>query len=209
MILVSQIRAARALLGLTQKDLANLAGVSLGTLNNIERGTQGDPKLSTMKAVQQALEAAGVEFTDERAGGVGVRFSKAAMQGADSRSVLIIDDNDADRLLYATWLSRQPGHRYKIIEAGNAKEGYDAFVNTEPDLILLDFMMYGKDGFQLLVQMKKNHSRVPPIIFVTAMPSDNVKQSVMAMGAKAYLNKNYLNKDTLYSAVDRALEPVA
>ncbi len=204
MISVAQIRAARALLGLTQKDLAEMAGVSLGTLNNIERGTQGDPKLSTMKAVQKALETAGVEFTDERTGGVGVRFSKVA-NSASALSVLIIDDNDADRLLYASWLSRQSGKKYSITEAGNAKDGYDAFVTTEPDLILLDFMMYGKDGFQLLMQMKKNHSRVPPIIFVTAMPSDNIRQSVLAMGAKDYLNKNHLTKDVLYTAVDKAL----
>lgn len=205
MISVAQIRAARALLGLTQKDLAELAGISLGTLNNIERGTQGDPKLSTMKAVQRALEAAGVEFTDERSGGVGVRFSRSVTNGANPLSVLIIDDNDADRLLYASWLSRQNGRQYSITEAGNAKDGYDAFVTTEPDLILLDFMMYGKDGFQLLMQMKKNHSRIPPIIFVTAMPSDNIRQSVLAMGAKDYLNKNHLTKDVLYTAVDKAL----
>lgn len=204
MITVAQIRAARALLGLTQKDLAQLAGVSLGTLNNIERGTQGDPKLSTMKAVQKALETAGVEFTDERSGGVGVRFSRTAPNN-NTLSVLIIDDNDADRLLYASWLARQPDHKYSITEAGNAKDGYEAFINTEPDLILLDFMMYGKDGFQLLMQMKKNHSRIPPIIFVTAMPSENIRQSVMAMGAKDYLNKNQLTKDLLYTSVNKAL----
>lgn len=204
MVLVEQIRAARALLGITQNDLAKLAKISLGTLNNIERGNQSDPKVSTMRAIQQALENAGVEFTDERSGGIGVRFSAAHRKNL-IHTVLIIDDNAADRLLYSTWLSSQPGKRYKIIEATNAKEGYDAFLEYTPGLILLDFMMYGKDGFQLLVQMKKSHGEIPPIIFVTAMPSENIKQSVLSMGAKAYLSKNYLSRETLYDAVTKAL----
>lgn len=204
MILVEQIRAARALLGVTQNELAKMAGISLGTLNNIERGNQSDPKVSTMRAIQQALEDAGVEFTDERSGGIGVRFSAAQRKNL-IHTVLIIDDNSADRLLYTTWLSSQPGKRYKIIEATNAREGYDAFLESNPDIILLDFMMYGKDGFQLLVQMKKSHGEVPPIIFVTAMPSENIRQSVLSMGAKAYLSKNYLTRDALYAAVAKAL----
>lgn len=205
MIIVAQIRAARALLGITQGELAKLANISLGTLNNIERGTQTDPKISTMNAIQGALESAGVEFLDLRSGGIGVRF-KMQVKDGKVRTALIIDDNDADRLLYSTWLSSQPGQSYHIIEASNAKDGYEAFVHNAPDVIILDFMMYGKDGFQLLVQMKKAHAEIPPIIFVTAMPSENIKQSVLAMGAKAYLNKNYLTKDTLYSAVNKALE---
>lgn len=204
MIRIEQIRAARALLGITQGDLAKQAGISLGTLNNIERGIQTDPKLSTMRAIQTALEAAGVEFTDERSGGIGVRFGLHA-KAAESQTALIIDDNDADRLLYTTWLSSQQGKRYRIIEASNAKEGYESFLQHRPDLILLDFMMYGKDGFELLAQMKKNHNDIPPVIFVTAMPSENIKQSVLSMGAKAYLNKNYLTKDVLYSTIDKAV----
>lgn len=60
----SQLRAARALIGAKQSDLAKAAGISLATLNNIERGV-GDPRTSTLVAIVQALAGAGVEFADD------------------------------------------------------------------------------------------------------------------------------------------------
>jgi len=60
----SQIRAARALIGIKQSDLARGAGISLATLNNIERGV-GDPRTSTLEAIERALAASGIEFASD------------------------------------------------------------------------------------------------------------------------------------------------
>lgn len=58
------------MLGMTQAELAQKAGMSTTGLNNIEKGN-ADPKASTLRAIQSALEAAGVEFiNDERGDGV-------------------------------------------------------------------------------------------------------------------------------------------
>jgi predicted transcriptional regulator len=76
MITPEQIRGARAMLGLTQAALAEAAGISTTGLNNIERGS-ADPKASTLRAVQTALEAAGVIFQGDGemvVGGPGVRL---------------------------------------------------------------------------------------------------------------------------------------
>jgi predicted transcriptional regulator len=75
MITPQQIRGARAMLGLTQAELAERAGISKTGLNNIESGGT-DPKASTLRAIKAALEAAGVEFISENGGGAGVRLSK-------------------------------------------------------------------------------------------------------------------------------------
>jgi transcriptional regulator with XRE-family HTH domain len=64
MISPSQIRAARALIGVKQSDLAKASGISLATLNNIERGI-GDPRASTLDAIEQALHGAGVDMTTD------------------------------------------------------------------------------------------------------------------------------------------------
>jgi len=69
MIKPTQIRGARAMLGLTQTDLAKLAGISKTGLINVESGAS-DPKVSTISAIQKALEAAGVEFTNGKRPGV-------------------------------------------------------------------------------------------------------------------------------------------
>jgi predicted transcriptional regulator len=75
MISPSQIRGARAMLGMKQTELAERAGISKTGLINIESGAS-DPKASTLQAVQRALESAGVEFIAENGGGAGVRLRK-------------------------------------------------------------------------------------------------------------------------------------
>eukprot|EP01037_Dinobryon_pediforme_P031638 gene31638-36231_t len=61
MISARQIRAARALLGWSQQDLADKAIVSLNAVVRIETG-KVDPRLSTLTAIEAALTKGGVEF---------------------------------------------------------------------------------------------------------------------------------------------------
>jgi DNA-binding XRE family transcriptional regulator len=68
----SQIRGARAMLGMTQTELAKLAGLSKTGLLNIENGAS-DPKASTLTAIQTALERAGIEFLEGARPGVRLR----------------------------------------------------------------------------------------------------------------------------------------
>jgi DNA-binding XRE family transcriptional regulator len=77
MIVPEQIKAARAILGVTQDRLASAAGISKTALVNIERG-ESDPKASTLTASQKALEAMGAVFIPENGGGPGVRLAKPA-----------------------------------------------------------------------------------------------------------------------------------
>jgi transcriptional regulator with XRE-family HTH domain len=69
-----QLRMARAAVGWGVRELAAKAGVTANTVTRIENGA--DAKQSTMDALQRALEAAGVEFTNGEQ--PGVRLTKAA-----------------------------------------------------------------------------------------------------------------------------------
>ena len=71
----SQIRAARALLGWSQTKLARAAGIGLATLQRIEQN-EGVVKgnFSTILKIQNVLEQAGIQFTDDEAGEIGVRL---------------------------------------------------------------------------------------------------------------------------------------
>jgi transcriptional regulator with XRE-family HTH domain len=76
MISGKQIRAARALVGWKQRELAAAAGVSAISIKNAEREVV-DSRGSTLNAIQQAFEKAGVIFLetgDTRDGGRGVRL---------------------------------------------------------------------------------------------------------------------------------------
>jgi transcriptional regulator with XRE-family HTH domain len=73
----SQIRAARALLGWSQTTLARSAGIGLATLQRVEQ-SKGVVKANfeTVLKIQKTLENAGVRFTEDEAGEVGVRLIK-------------------------------------------------------------------------------------------------------------------------------------
>lgn len=71
-----QSRAARALLDLTQPDLAKAAGLGLSTVVDFEKSRRDLPG-DTLARLRAALEAAGVEFIPENGGGAGVRLKKA------------------------------------------------------------------------------------------------------------------------------------
>jgi transcriptional regulator with XRE-family HTH domain len=78
MISGKQIRAARALLGWKQRELAAAASVSEVSIKNAERGVV-DSRGSTLNAIQRAFDRAGVMFLDTgdtRNGGPGVRFKE-------------------------------------------------------------------------------------------------------------------------------------
>jgi len=71
-----QLRAARGLLGWTQRDLARAAGTSRYAIVDYENG-RVSPYVRTLQAIVAALERAGVEFTAETAdAGPGVRLRK-------------------------------------------------------------------------------------------------------------------------------------
>ena len=70
-----QSKAARALLELTQGDLADAANLGLSTVVDFEKKRR-QVSAAAVKAIRDALSARGVEFIDENGGGPGVRLRK-------------------------------------------------------------------------------------------------------------------------------------
>jgi transcriptional regulator with XRE-family HTH domain len=73
MISPAQIRAGRHLLGLSQADVARATGLSLPTIKRAESDREVSISADATKAIQAALEAAGIEFTNGRRLGVRLR----------------------------------------------------------------------------------------------------------------------------------------
>jgi transcriptional regulator with XRE-family HTH domain len=78
----SQIRAARALVGWSQTDVATAAGLSVPTVKRAE--ADGGIRVSedAVQAIANALKKAGVEFIAENGGGPGVRLRKKGAGGS-------------------------------------------------------------------------------------------------------------------------------
>ena len=77
MISARQLRAARALVGWGQKDLAEAAGLSLPTIQRMETLGLHRSAAGNVEKVQRALEAQGMEFTDDDAPGVRLRRAQS------------------------------------------------------------------------------------------------------------------------------------
>ena len=75
MISPNQCKAARALLGWTQEQLAVTAGIGISTVREFELG-QRKPIARNRQAILDAFSAAGIEFIDENGGGPGLRLRK-------------------------------------------------------------------------------------------------------------------------------------
>ncbi len=99
MITVNQIKAARALINWTQKDLSTKSGISLAAINKLERELVS-PRQFTLNTLQQTFEREGVEFT----AGPGVRMTEEifSIQVLDKGNVHLKLLNDIDNTLKDT-----------------------------------------------------------------------------------------------------------
>ena len=80
--------------------------------------------------------------------------------------ILVVDDQPANLRAVSALLTR---HGYEVATAGNGDEALALATAQVPDLLLLDMMMPGMDGFELLAQLKQHPElRKLPAIFLTA-----------------------------------------
>jgi transcriptional regulator with XRE-family HTH domain len=75
LISAAQIRAARALIGITQPSLAKAANLGLSTVVDFERARR-DVSRDAILAMKKALERLGIEFIEPNGGGPGVRLKR-------------------------------------------------------------------------------------------------------------------------------------
>jgi len=102
------------------------------------------------------------------------------------KTILIVDDEPAARY----GLRRALESKYRIAEADSAETARGALATEQPDLVLLDVVMPGQSGIQLLQWMREQGNDVP-VLIVSAL--DNAKTAVEALqlGAADYLVKGF------------------
>ena len=102
-------------------------------------------------------------------------------------TVLVVDDDPSTRLLASSTLSSAG---YRVAEAGNGEEAVFAFAGTRPDIVLLDVMMPGLDGFAACREIRKlpGGSHVPIIMMTGRDDVDSIHRSYEA-GATDFITK--------------------
>ncbi|MCL4265457.1 MAG: response regulator [Anaerolineae bacterium] len=105
------------------------------------------------------------------------------------RKILIIEDEFPMRYLIEYQL-KQNG--YEVSLAKDGVEGLKAIVLHRPDLVLLDVMMPGMDGFEVCTHIKNNPETADiPVIFVTASEAYDYRLRAFDVGAAEYITKPF------------------
>ncbi|MCF6734920.1 response regulator transcription factor [Blastococcus sp. KM273129] len=115
-----------------------------------------------------------------------------------SRSVLIIEDDPRIRRMLQLTLQREG---LQVTEAATGEEGLAALAETSFDVVLLDLMLPGKDGFEVCREIRRA-SNVPVIMLTARSDSHDVVAGLEA-GADDYVSKPFVVKEL--SARIRAL----
>ncbi len=100
--------------------------------------------------------------------------------------VLIIDDDRKHSELLQEYFKR---FGIKLVTAGNADEGFRKLSVEDPDLLLLDVMLPGKDGFAICRDVRKSSNI--PIIMLTARGDVIDRVSGLELGADDYIGKPF------------------
>ncbi|MCP4344088.1 MAG: response regulator [Desulfobacterales bacterium] len=112
-----------------------------------------------------------------------------------SPKILIVDD-EPNIVVPLQFLMEQNG--YNVAVASTGDEAISAVQQHKPDLILLDIMLPGFDGFAICQKVRANPDcRDTKIIFITAMGRDMDIAKGMALGGDEFITKPFSNSEVV------------
>jgi len=116
--------------------------------------------------------------------------------------ILIIDDEKSN-LMYLNSLLSPEFTLYMARDGAEAIERANVYL---PDLILLDILMPGMDGFEVLSTLKNSEkTRNIPVIFVTGLSGDEDRIKGLELGAADYITKPF-DDETVLQCITNHLE---
>lgn len=184
---------------LTTFEAAKLCHVSYNTIKNwIKRGlfeayrtAGGHLRIKAMD-----LEA----FCREQ----GIPMDKDALPHA--RKVLVIDDEESIRVALQEALQQYP-EKFDIYTAADGFEAGSLMESARPDLVILDLVMPGMDGFKICQNIRHSPSlRHVKIVILTGFPSDRNIERATELGADLCLAKP-IDRAVLFEHVKALMEP--
>jgi twitching motility two-component system response regulator PilH len=121
-------------------------------------------------------------------------------------NILIIDDSPTDVRVFTTLLERA-GHRVDAVN--NAEDGIERVRVTQPDLVIMDVIMPGMNGFQATRTLTRDPATAGvPIVIITTKSMETDRVWGMRQGAKAFITKP-VNERELLACIDELLPNAA
>lgn len=126
----------------------------------------------------------------------------------DGKQILVVEDHPESVDLLQMILENA-GYRVRSAETGRqalravAAASADRNSDFHPDLILLDLRLPDMNGVDVVRELQKNHSEIPPVIFLSADPPQSLEEAARSVGARAV--RKPFDFDELFQAVEGAL----
>lgn len=116
--------------------------------------------------------------------------------------ILLIEDSPTDTRVFTSLLER---HGHEVLASGNAEDGIEKARAELPDLVLMDVILPGMNGFQATRALSKDPATsMIPVIIVSTKGMETDRVWGMRQGAKDYVVKPPAEKD-LIDRIDSAL----
>lgn len=121
-----------------------------------------------------------------------------------AKEILIVDD-EPSIVIPIQFLMEQQG--YSVIVAENGEDALDIIHKYSPDLVLLDIMLPGIDGYEVceIVRLNPKYRHIK-IIFLTAKGREVEIAKGMALGADAYITKPFSNAEVVAKVKELLVE---
>ncbi|PHQ79722.1 MAG: hypothetical protein COB66_06295 [Coxiella sp. (in: Bacteria)] len=120
--------------------------------------------------------------------------------------LLIIDDNEDDRVLYKRLLSKDYGEYYTISEAINGEEGLTICKNNPPDCVLLDYDMPDMNGIEWVEKIMIDLEVSIPIVMLTGQGNKELAKIAIQKGIIDYVVKSNITTEGLHRIIDTTIE---
>ena len=120
-----------------------------------------------------------------------------------AKKILVIDD---EPLVVEVLKIRLKMNNYEVITACDGAEGIERAMREKPDLIILDIVMPGLDGYQVCQKLKEDrNTKTIPIIMLTALGQSAERKKGYSSGAYDYIFKPF-DDEELLNSVEKALK---
>jgi two-component system OmpR family response regulator len=112
--------------------------------------------------------------------------SASETESAEARLLVVDDEPNIVELLSASL--RFAG--FEVVTASNGQQALTMIASYQPDLVVLDVMMPGIDGFEVVRRMRESQQRIP-VLFLTAKDATDAKITGLTLGADDYITKPF------------------
>ncbi len=129
---------------------------------------------------------------------------KKNSEGNNGKKILIIEDDQFLRDLATTKLKREG---FEVFGAVDGDEGLKMIPNSNPDIILLDIILPGIDGFEVLRRIKadKDHKNIPVILLSNLGQKSDIDRG-LSLGASGYIIKAHHTLDEIIVKIKKCAQ---